>query len=85
MLRKAITSQSYSAHLHTSDIAKGGELVQLVGDVANTHSAVVRGAMAVPLLDECTSTHAEAIAAIGVADFHNGTWHRLGLGTQQHQ
>src|SRR5437867_2287590 len=67
------------------DLKQGGQLFQLMGDVSDTDSTMVGGAVNIPFLNKATSADREPITAVGIPDFKNRPGDRLPLGHEQFQ
>ena len=63
-----LVTSTNSCHLHTQQAAK---FFNLRRDVPDAHRAMVRRAVRVPVVHKLPRADAEAVSAVGVADFQN--------------
>ena len=81
--RRPALGTAASARLLESESHQPSSLAQRTGQVAHTHSAVVRRTLGVPCLDEAARAERESVSAVGVANFENRPSLGFALGGDQ--
>src|SRR2546430_12250618 len=74
-----------STHLNTLHSQQCAKLLELLGNVADSHRTMMGWPVQVPLSDEVPSTQGETIAAVGVAYFQYPPGHGFAFRHQQLQ
>lgn len=72
-----------SANLNALDLQQRGKLVQFVGDMTNADSAMMRGTVNVPFINEPSRSDREAISAVGITNLEDRSRNRFTFGNEQ--
>src|SRR5690348_9878956 len=74
-----------SAHAMCGDAQQCSQFPNFVADMADADSAVVRGSVGIPFVDETARADGKAVTTVRIADFKYGAGHGLCFGEQQLQ
>ena len=72
-----------SANLDALDLQKRGKLLQFVGDMTNADSAMMRGTVNVPFINELSRSDREAISAVRITNLEDRSRNRFTFGNEQ--